>query len=250
MQYKNRKEVPDKYKWDLTNIFKNEDEFNKTFKEVEVLKDKLKDYKGKIKDAKKLYEFLNLQVETISKWENLYVYSYLINDQELGITKNIERKEKAEKLNVEIWNNFSYYLPELLELSKEEFNQLFIDNPKLNEFKEDLKRSYRRKEHNLDEKTKVIVNDLVHAMNHFDDIYSNLKNNEIDYGKVTIDGEEIVIAPTNYRKLMKNEDEKIRKEVYEKFNRAITKHSGTFASLLNSFVSMEDKIANIYNFKS
>ena len=60
MQYKNRKEVPDKYKWDLTSIFKNEDEFNKTFKEVEVLKDKLKNYKGKIKDAKKLYEFLIL----------------------------------------------------------------------------------------------------------------------------------------------------------------------------------------------
>ena len=81
MQYKNRKEVPDKYKWDLTSIFKNEDEFNKTFKEVEVLKDKLKNYKGKIKDANKLYEFLNIQTEAISKWENLYVYSYLINDQ-------------------------------------------------------------------------------------------------------------------------------------------------------------------------
>ena len=250
MQYKNRKEVPDKYKWDLTSIFKNEDEFNKTFKEVEVLKDKLKNYKGKIKDAKKLYEFLNLQVEAISKWETLYVYSYLINDQELGVTKSIERKEKTEKLNVEIFNSFSYYLPELLELSKEEFKQLFIDNPKLNEFKADLERSYRRKEHNLDEKTKVIVNNLVQAMNHFDDIYSNLKNNEIDYGTVLIDNEEVVIAPTNYRKLMKNEDEKIRKEVYEKFNSATIKHSGTFASLLNSYVSMEDKIAEIYYFKS
>ena len=250
MQYKNRKEVPDKYKWDLTSIFKNEDEFNKTFKEVEVLKDKLKNYKGKIKDANKLYEFLNIQVEAVSKWENLYVYSYLINDQELGVTKSIERKEKTEKLNVEIFNSFSYYLPELLELSKEEFKQLFIDNPKLNEYKADLERSYRRKEHNLDEKTKVIVNNLVQAMNHYDDIYSNLKNNEIDYGTVLIDNEEVVIAPTNYRKLMKNEDEKIRKEVYEKFHKSITKHSSTFASLLNSYVSMEDKIASIYNFKT
>ena len=197
MQYKNRKEVPDKYKWDLTSIFKNEDEFNKTFKEVEVLKDKLKNYKGKIKDANKLYEFLNIETEGISKWENLYVYSYLINDQELGVTKSIERKEKTEKLNVEIFNSFSYYLPELLELSKEEFKQLFIDNPKLNEYKADLERSYRRKEHNLDEKTKVIVNNLVQAMNHYEDIYANLKNNEIDYGTVLIDNEEVVIAPTN-----------------------------------------------------
>ena len=250
MQYKSRKDVPDKYKWNLNDFFKNEEEFNNTFKKVVSLKDKLLDYKGKIKDAKKLYEFLTIQVEAISKWENLYVYSYLLNDQELGITKNIERKEKCEKLNVEIFNNMGYYVPELLELSKKEYQQLFIDNPKLNEFKSDLDRSYRRKDHTLDEKTKIIVNNLVQATNHFDDIYSNLKNNEIDYGKVNIDGEEIVIAPTNYRKLMKNENELIRKEVYDKFHKAITKHSGTFASLLNSYVSMEDRIAIIYNFNT
>ena len=79
---------------------------------------------------------------------------------------------------------------------------------------------------------------------------SDLKNNEIDYGTVVMDNEEVVIAPTNYRKLMKNEDKTIRKEVYEKFHKSITKHSGTFASLLNSYVSMEDKIADIYNFKT
>ena len=47
---------------------------------------------------------------------------------------------------------------------------------------------------------------------------------------------------------MKNKDELIRREIYEKFHSNITKHSTTFASLLNSYVSMKDKLSNIYNF--
>ena len=248
MQYKNRVDVPDKYKWDLTDFFKNEKEFNKTFKDTKKNIDKLPSYKGKLKDANQLYKFMELEVEAISKWQNLYVYSYLINDQELGNTKSIERKEKCEKLNVELCNNISFYAPELLKLTKEEYNNLFIDNPKLNEFKFDLDKTFRRKEHVLAEEKEIIVNNLVQATNHFEDIYSNLKNNEIDYGKINIDGKEIVIAPNNYRKLMKNKDELIRREIYEKFHSNITKHSTTFASLLNSYVSMKDKLSNIYNF--
>ena len=234
MQYKNRLEVPDKYKWDLKEFFKNEEEFNNTYKETQNIIDKLPNYKNHLKEANKLYEFLSFEVEATSKWEKLYVYSYLLNDQELGITKNIERKEKVEKLYVLLSNNVSFFEPELLKLSKEEYSNLFKENKKLEELKFDLD----------------IVNNLVQATNHFDDIYSNLKNNEIDYGKVNIDGEEVTIAPTNYRKLMKNEDEEIRKEIYEKFHNSLTKHNGTFASLLNSYVSMKDKLSNIYKYNN
>ena len=250
MQYKSRLDVPDKYKWDLTDFFKNEEEFNKTFKETKSIIEELPSFKNKLNDPNKLYEFLKLEIKAISNWENLYVYSYLLNDQELGITKNIERKEKCEKLNVLLCNNISFFEPELLKLSKDKYNNLFKTNPKLNEFKFDLDKTFRRKEHILDEDKEIIVNNLVQAMNHYDDIYSNLKNNEIDYGKVIINNEEVEIAPTNYRKLMKNEDDSIRKDVYNKFHKALTKHSTTFASLLNSYVSMNDKLSNIYNYES
>ena len=45
-------------------------------------------------------------------WEDLYVYSYLINDQELGISENIVRKNKTEKLEMELMQNSSFFAPE------------------------------------------------------------------------------------------------------------------------------------------
>ena len=47
MQYKSRLDVPDKYKWDLTDFFKNEEEFNKTFKETKSIIEELPSFKNK-----------------------------------------------------------------------------------------------------------------------------------------------------------------------------------------------------------
>ena len=130
-KYNNRSEVPEEFKWDLTPFFKNEEEFNTTYNECSKLIDELKNYVGCTKDAKLIYEFLSKQVEAMALWEDLYVYSYLINDQELGISENIVRKNRTEKLEMELMQNSSFFAPELLKLSEEEFEQLFKDNEKL-----------------------------------------------------------------------------------------------------------------------
>ena len=249
IRYNNRGEVPEKYKWDLTSIFENDEVFENTYNEAVKSVDKLSTYKGCTKDSNRLYEFLKLEIDTTAIVEDLYVYSYLINDQELGIESSIVRKEKIERLLGVLNNNTSFFGPELLKLNQEEYNKLF-DNTKLLEFKFNLDYIYRKKEHILSEDKEVIVNDLITSMNHFDDISSNLRNNEIDYGNIKINNEKINIAPNNFRSLMKNKDENIRKVVYRKFNKELDKYGSTFAALLNSYVSMNDKLANIYNYKS
>ena len=94
IKYKDRNDVPEKYKWDLTSIFKDDVEFENTYQEIVKSVDKLSTYKGCTKDSNKLYEFLKLEIETTSVVEDLYVYSYLVNDQELGVESSIIRKEK------------------------------------------------------------------------------------------------------------------------------------------------------------
>ena len=249
-KYNNRSEVPEKYKWDLTPFFKNEEEFNKTYEETVKKANELKNYVGCTKDAYKLYEFLNLQYETLALFEDLYVYAFLKDDEELGIEENVIRKNKAEKLGVIISNNISFFDSELLKLKQEEYTSLFNDNDTLNEYRALLDKIYREKEHVLSEREEQIINELTTAMNHFDDMSSNLLNNEHDYGKVKVDGENVVIATTNYRLLTKNKDENIRKRVYNLFNKKIEQYSNSNASYLNSYIQMNDKLAQIYYFKN
>jgi len=250
-KYKNRREVPEKYKWDLSDFFESEDEFNSKLEECKKMIDDLKKYIGCTKNADKLYEFLNLEMAAVALWEDLYVYSHLINDQELGIAENLERKNKTEILSTLLETNISFFAPELLSLSKDDYNKLFDENRKLLEYKVSLDDIYREKDHVLTESEEKIVTELTNSMNHFDSISSNLLNNEHNYKKIKLDdGTEEEIAVTNYRKLLRNKNKNIRKKVYNSFNKVLNQYGTTSASLLNSYVNMNNSIAKIRRFDS
>lgn len=249
-KYNSRNEVPEKYKWDLTPFFKDDKAFEESFSKTKKLISELKSYVGCTKDANKLYEFLKKEYEAVALYEDLYVYAYLVNDQELGVSESIARKGKTEQLDVDLVNNTSFLAPELLTLTKEEYDNLYKKCKELEEFKAALDKLYRRKEHILSESEEIIVSELVNAMNHFDDMSSNLLNKEHDYGKVKLDdGEVVTIATNNYRRIMKNKNVDIRKKVYKQFNKKLEQYSGTNAMYLNSYVSMCDKLAKIYKFE-
>lgn len=249
-KYKNRSEVPDKYKWDLTDFFKDENDFNKHFKIAKEKIENLNIYKGCTKDRKKLYEFLTQELETMSEVENLYVYAYLINDQELGVKESIERKNKTMDLLNLFSQNVNFFEPELLQLTEKEFNDLFTFD-KLKEFASDLKRIYRGKAHILSEKEENIISELTNAMNNFDDLSSNMLNQEHNYGKIKHDDKTIEkIATNNYRFLMRNKNRNIRKKVYTSFNKTLDQYGSTSAGLLNSYVKANNTIAKLHHFKN
>ena len=249
-KYQDRGMVPEKYKWDLTSFFKDEDEFNKVYKETEEMIDKLSDYVGCTKDSNKLLEFIKLEFDTIANWEDLYVYSYLINDEVVGISSNIERKDRTESLYLKFNNATAFFAPELLKLTKEEFEEL-KNNEGLKEYYRYLEDIYREKEHILSENEEVIINELVNSMNSFSDMSSNLLNSEHDYGKVTLDdGEEVVLSPTNYGNILKNASRDLRKKVREQFNNVLDQYSTSNAMYLNSYVKMNTSLAKIRKYKS
>ena len=248
-KYKSRSEVPEKYKWDLTDFYKNEDEFNKDLAEAKKRIKEEEKFRGCCKSGKTLYEFLKYDEVTECMIENLYVYSFIKDDEELGKKENINRKNKAMLLLNDYGNAISFFTPELLKLSQEDFNDLF-KYEKLNEYKFMLDEAYKNKGHVLSEKEEIIINELESAMNNFDDISSNLLNNEHNYGTVTIDGKEEEIHSTNLRKLLKNKNPEIRKEVFFKYKKVLDQYGGTCAALLNSYVKNNNVTSRLHNFKN
>ena len=248
-KYKSRKDVPEKYKWDLTDFYKNEKEFDEEYNKLKKDIEEAKNYIGCTKDSNKLVNYIKYFYDTYSRLENLYVYAYLKSDEELGVKENIERKNKALLIYSTFMNYVSFFEPELISLSKEEYKKLF-DNKDLNEYKFMLDEIFKNKDHVLTENEEKIINDLVTAMDNYEEISSNMLCNEHDYGKVVIDGEETVITSTNVRKLLKNKDPKIRKEVFTKFNGTRDRYSGTSASLLDSYIKSNNTLSKIRKFKN
>ena len=250
-KYNTRKDVPEKYKWNLEDFFKNDKEFNKTLSIAKEKVDKLKEYSGYVNDSKKLNEYLDNYFECVRLLENLYIYAHLINDQELGISENQSRLNDAFIIAKDIDINTAFFVPELLTLSHEQYTSLFIENPELEEYKAYLDVLFREKEHTLTENEEKIVSELVNSAGQFDEISSTLLNSEHNYGTIKLDdGTEEVVAVNNYRRLMKNKNDGIRKKVYNQFNKKLDEYASTNASLLNSYVSLNNSTAKIRHFDS
>ena len=123
--YNNRSEVPDKYKWNLNEYFKNEDELKETIKKTEEMIKRIPEYKGTLKDSNKVLECMDLIFETGFNVEDIYVYTYLVNDQELGNSNSMKNKSIAENLYAKYSSSLSFFDPEILSLNEEEYKSLF-----------------------------------------------------------------------------------------------------------------------------
>lgn len=248
--YKNRSEVPEKYKWDLTEFCKDEEEFETKYKLASELTDQLSNYQGCTKNPEKLKEFLDLEVKTIKLFEELYTYAHLVNDQELGISSNSDRFGKVINLQTKINGNTCFFAPELLTLEKSKFASMFDLVDGLELYKADLEKIYREKDYILSEEEEKIINDLEGANANYSEMSSTLLNALHDYGEVTLeDGTKETITLTNYGKLMKKSSREKREEIYMSFFKIIAQYSQMNASLLNSFIKKTNAIAKIHHFK-
>ena len=248
-EYKNRDEVEEEYKWDLSEFFESNEAFFKASEEVDSKIDIFNDYRGCTKDGNKLYEYLIKLKEVETIVEKMDAYAWLKNDEELGKKENLEMLSKSKDAIAKINNVNSFFEPELLKLSKDEFENLFRENSKLEEYRAFLLDIYRNKEHTLNESEEKIVNSLVMATNNFSDMSSTLLNMEHDYGKVTLaDGKKVTLSTTNSRFLKSNDNRETRKEADTKLLKKGLEYGSTSAELLNSYVKLKDTLASIYHF--
>ncbi len=249
MEYKSRNDVPEKYKWDLTDLFKDEKEFIKKYNEAKNQVKDLKKYVGCTKNANLLYEYLKNSMNIVALVERLYIYAYLINDIELGISKHLDWKNKTSDLFALYSVNTSFFEPELLKLKKQDYEILFKSTPLLDEYRCSLDNIYRNKDHILKEREENIITELDNAMNNFSDMSSTMINSEHNYGTAVIDQKEIIISNNNLGKLLKIEDRSIRKDVRDKFYSTLKKYSVSSAQFLNGFVKGNIATSKLHNFK-
>ena len=132
------------YKWDLTRIFKDEDEYNNAIKEVNELLEKTLSYKGRIlENEKTLLELLELDKKTDELLNKIYVYSYLGFYDNMGDVKFQQYKETASSLMVKANSISSYIVPEILLGDFNLIEQYILKNKNLELYKDSLEKIFR-----------------------------------------------------------------------------------------------------------
>ena len=117
--YETRDEIPQEYKWNLSDIYKSWDLWKKDYNKAETMVNDLATYKGKLSDKKVFLEFLDKQEELDKLSYKLYRYPQLSRDIDAYDKNSTENLQKVEFLFSKTATELSWVNSEILNIGKD-----------------------------------------------------------------------------------------------------------------------------------
>ncbi len=224
-QTKERNEVPDKYKWDNSILYKNLDEWYKDKNEIEEQIEKLKSFKNRLSESSETFlNALRLYFDTMKKYYKLSDYAFRLADEDLRISANQSLNQLATNIGTKLNEASSFINPEILKINPETIKKFFEEKKELEEFKFFVNDILRLKEHTLSEREEEILASAGLITSTPSEVYSIFDNAEKPNPKVKLyTGEEIELtsaAYTKYRTVPNRADrELVMKSTFENYKR-------------------------------
>ena len=247
---KTRDEVEEKYKWDLSKMYNSEDDWLKDFEYVKNNSDNYLKFKGKLNSSEMIYEYFKFDEDFSLKADAVYMYAALKFDEDTSNSKYQEFKGKIEKVLTEIGSKTSYVLPELLKLSKEDFEKFMVEKPELKVYDYEFKNILRMKNHILSDNEEELLSSLNKSLNISEETSSYLRNSDMKFGIIQDnEGNRVELSNTNFSKYIMNSNREVRKNAFYTLYKEYESLQNTFASAYSGKVSTDNVLALRRGFK-
>ncbi|MBO4600626.1 MAG: oligoendopeptidase F [Bacilli bacterium] len=247
---KKRSEIENKYKIDTTSLFKDNNEFELALKEIENDINKISKFAGKLMDKDNLYEVLSLDENLVRRLYRLYTYAHINNDVELSINLYNEYVSKVLFFYNKYSSLSSYIVPELLENEYSVIEEKIKKDLRLKDYELSLKKIFRLKEHTLNKQEEFIISKLTTPYEAIENAYSKLKDVDLKFEKINVNGKRQELNPILYYALQENPDRKIRKDSFKKFYKGYESIINTNAELISGNVKKNNAISEVRKFNS
>ena len=247
-----RCEIEDKYKWDLTKIYKDEKEWKKDFDDVKEKILKVLEYKDSfLSNGKKLYEYLKYDEEVSRKLEKIYYYAHLNYDADTLDEKYKVMTNKVSDLFTKYNELSSFVVPEILKLDEEKLNTFYKEEEKLEDYRFSIENIYRFKNHTLDEEKEKMLSNLSKCLSNPEETYEALTDSDFEYDYITDEkGNKVKFNESNYSLFIKSKDRSVRKKAFEMLHNKYKKYIRTITSTYKGEVENNVVLAKIRNYDS
>ena len=148
---KQRSEMDPKYEWNLTTLFKDDDAFEQSLKDMDEAIVKAASYQGTLHTAQGIKEFYDFEVETGRHLSDLFCYASLRHSEDTRDAKAQSMYSRSYSKLVQFESALAYAQPEILTLDQEALKDICND-PLVEEYKFALEDLCRNKAHTLSEK--------------------------------------------------------------------------------------------------
>ena len=247
-----RNEINEKDTWDLSTIFETDQKWEE---ELALLTEDTKEaasLEGHLLDsAESLLNITESYLDLSRRLEKLYVYAHMKNDQDTRVAKYQEYYAKAMALYSQLDQVFSFYEPEFMAITEEQYQDFLAEEPKLQPYKHFFDKLLQNKEHVLSQREEELLAGAGEIFGAASETFAILDNADIVFPFVQDeDGNEVQLSHGVYMRLVESKNREVRRGAYEALYSTYEQYQHTYAKTLQTNVKVQNYRAKVRNYKS
>lgn len=248
----NRSHIDEKYQWDLSTVFATDDAWEAELASLDGDLENAKAYKGRLTaSSNDLLAITESYLALSCRLEELYVYASMKNDQDTTVAKYQEYQAKATAIYAKFSEIFAFYEPELMQLSKEAFEDFVAETPALSAYAHFFEQLFKRQPHVLSQAEEELLAGAQEIFGAAGETFGLLDNADIIFPIVPDDeGKEIQLTHGNFISLLESKNRDVRKEAYQALYATYEQFQHTYAKTLQTNVKVHNYEARVHHFKS
>lgn len=238
------------FDWDLTSLFKSEDERLEAVKSFEKYIKEIKSFQGKLNNLEDVKKYYDTKVEALKLHIKIYAYAMFKYHQNMGDSENSKLYKDAVSLGTKYSENASYAVPELIENSKEDLIS-WANNPKMKEYKRSLERIIKDKEHVLSKESEELLASYSEVFGAVENAYDVFTTADFVFSDVKDkDGKTLKMSHGLYSKYLAGKDRILRKNAFESMYKPYKQNINTITELYLARVKDVVTTARIRKYKN
>ena len=247
-----RNEINEKDTWDLSTIFETDQKWEE---ELALLTEDTKQaarLEGHLLDsAESLLNITERYLDLSRRLEKLYVYAHMKNDQDTRVAKYQEYYAKAMTLYSQLDQVFSFYEPEFMAITEEQYKNFLEEEPKLQPYKHFFDKLLQNKDHVLSQREEELLAGAGEIFGAASETFAILDNADIVFPFVKDeDGNEVQLSHGVYMRLVESKNREVRRGAYEALYATYEQYQHTYAKTLQTNVKVQNYRAKVRNYKS
>ena len=247
-----RNEIDEKDTWDLSTIFETDQKWEE---ELALLTEDTKQaasLEGHLLDsAESLLDITERYLELSRRLEKLYVYAHMKNDQDTRVAKYQEYYAKAMTLYSQLDQVFSFFEPEFMAITEEQYQNFLAEEPKLQPYKHFFDKLLQNKDHVLSQREEELLAGAGEIFGAASETFAILDNADIVFPFVKDeDGNEVQLSHGVYMRLVESKNREVRRGAYEALYSTYEQYQHTYAKTLQTNVKVQNYRAKVRNYKS
>lgn len=248
-EFKLRSEIEEQFTWDLSTIFKTEEEMQATLNEaVEISKSVEKEYKGKLNTPDMINKCLEVMKQVMEKVTLVGTYSHLAVAVDQTNNENMGRQMKVSNIMSDLSSRLSFIESEIIQASEEVITIAIESSDENANYLRDI---MRNKEYALHPEVERVLSSLSSTLDAPYTLYNRAKLADMDFGTFTVDGKEYPLSFGLFEDEWEYEnDTNIRRAAFETFSKKLKEYENTIAGTYQVQVQKEKTMATLRGFDS